>query len=110
LDERRRARLEWRTPGGEKAFCDRIGVLNWPRRQRHGQLQRLRQQRSRGEMDRGADRAVVVCVTGGLSRRVGRSGLRAGDGATVDGVSEIAAVDVAEREDDLQRQREQRQP
>jgi hypothetical protein len=57
-------------------------------------------------MDRGADRAVVVRVTDGSLWRVRRDGLRAGDGETVNGVPDIAQMDVAERQGDLQSQRE----
>jgi hypothetical protein len=60
-------------------------------------------------MDRGADRAVVVRVTDRSLWRVRRDGLRAGDGKTVNGVPDIAQMDVAERQGDLQSQREQRE-
>ena len=110
--ERRRARLEWRTPGRERACCNEIGVLHRPRCERLRQLRRLRQQRSRGEMNRGADRAVIVRVTDGLLGLLGRrrrAGRRSCDSKAAAAMLEVAEVDVAEREDDLQRQREQRQ-
>jgi len=59
-------------------------------------------------MDGSADRAVFVRVTDRLLLlRVGGYGICARDRKPVRGVPETAQVDVAERQDDLQRQREQ---
>jgi hypothetical protein len=108
--EWRSARLEWRPSLGEKGGRYTIRVLDPANRKRHGQLRRLRQQRSRGEMNRGADRAVIVRVADGLLCRRRRSGRRSSGSETAAGVPEVAQMDVAERERDLQRQREQRKP
>lgn len=107
--ERRSARLEWRASRGEKGDRYTIRVLDPANRKRHGQLRRLRQQRSRGEMNRGADRAVIVGVADRLLCR-GRRGGRPSGSETAGGMPEVAQMDVAERERDLQRQRKQREP
>jgi hypothetical protein len=107
--EWRSARLEWRPSRGEKGDRYTIRVLEPANRKRHRQLRRLRQQRCRSKMDRGADRAVIVGVTDRLLCR-GRRGGRPSGGETAAGVPEVAQMDVAERERELQRQREQREP
>jgi hypothetical protein len=82
-------------------------VLDCACREPQGQLRRLRQQRSRGEMDRGADRAVIDGVASRLLYRRGRGGLGACGGEPADCVPGVARMDVAKRQGDLQRQREQ---
>ena len=94
--------------GGEKGDRYTIRVLDPANRKRHGQLRRLRQQRSRGKMNRGADRAVIVGVADRfLLAPKGRTALRQRDRRRM---PEVAQMDVAKRERDLQRQREQREP
>ena len=107
--EGRSARLEWRPSRGEKGGRCTIRVLDPANRKRHGQVRRLRQQRSRGTMDRGADRAVIVGVADRLLCR-GRRGRRPSGSETATGAPEVAQMNVAKRERDLQRQREQREP
>ena len=106
--ERRSARLEWRTSRGEKGGRNTIRVLNPANRKRHGQLRRLRQRRSRGEMNRGADRTIVVRITEWVLRGRRSAGLpsRGGDSRSV---LDAAEMDVSERQGDLNRQREQRE-
>ena len=108
--ERRSARLERRTPRGEKGGRSAIDVFDRTRRERHGERRRLRQQGSRGEMDRRADRAVVVSVTDGLLGGRRRGGRGSANSEAAANVPEITRMDVAERERDLQRQRKQREP
>ena len=106
--EWRSARLEWRTPRGEKGGRYTIRVLDPANRKRHGQLRRLRQQRSRGEMNRGADHTIVVRITDWVLRGRRSAGLlsRGGNSRSVPDAPEM---DVSERQGDLNRQREQRE-
>ena len=106
--ERRSARLEWRTSRGEKGGRNTIRVLNPANRKRHGQLRRLRQRRSRGEMNRGADRTIVVRITDWVLRGRRSAGLpsRGGNNRSVPDAPEM---DVSERQGDLNCQREQRE-
>jgi hypothetical protein len=106
--DRRSARLEWRTSRGEKGGGYTNRVLDLANRKRHRQLRRLRQQRCRAQMDCGADRTIVVCITDRMLRRRRSAGLpsRGGDSRSV---LDVAEMNVSERQNDLHRQRKQRQ-
>ena len=98
--------MERRAPRHDENGGDAIDMLDRLRGERHHQLRRLRNKRIGGEVDRGADRAVIVRLIAGLlvgkpgrSRRTGNR-----DGSTRDAVE----MDVSERHDDLQRQDEMR--
>jgi hypothetical protein len=94
--ERRSARLEWRTSRGEKGDRYTIRVLDLADRKRHRQLRRLRQQRCRAQMDCGADRTIIVCMTDRVlrGRRSARVRSRGGDCKSV---LDVAEMDVSER-------------
>jgi hypothetical protein len=106
--ERRSARLEWRTSRGEKGSRSTIRVLDLAERKRHRQLWRLRQQRRRAQMDCGADRTIIVCITDRVLRRRRSAGLPS-RGRDSRSVLDVAEMDVSERQSDLNRQREQRE-
>lgn len=116
-DERRSARLEWCAPGGNQ---DRGGVAEmldgfgngWRR-----QLRRLRQKRVCGEINAGADRAIIIVrIVAGLLNRRGSQRLRAASGDNTLSRRAMNAVEmnavemnVPERKQELQGQRGQRQ-
>jgi hypothetical protein len=106
--ERRSAGLEWRTSRGEKGGRNTIRVLDPANRKGQEQLRRLRQQRSRGEMNRGADRAIVVRITDWVLRGRRSAGLPS-RGGNRRSVPDAPEMDVSERQGDLNRQREQRE-
>jgi hypothetical protein len=106
--ERRSAGLEWRTSCGEKGGRCTIRVLDLAERKRHRQLWRLRQQRCRVQMDCCADRTIVVCITDRMLRRRRSAGLRSGGGDSRSAL-DVAEMNVSERQNDLHRQRKQRQ-
>jgi hypothetical protein len=94
--ERRSARLKWRTSRGEKGDRYTIRVLDLANRKRHTQLRWLRQKQSRAEMDCGADRTVIVCMTDRVlrGRRSARVRSRGGDCRSV---LDVAEMDVSKR-------------
>jgi hypothetical protein len=105
--ERGSARLERRASWRERDDGNAVEMLDRPRQERHRQLRRLRQKRSRAQMDCGADRTVIVCITKRVlrRRRSARQRSRGGDSRSV---LDVAEMDVSERQGDLNRQREQR--
>ena len=110
--ERWSAGLKWRAPRHDETDRDAIEMLNWSRGERHRQLRRRRQERVGGEIDRGADRAIiVVLIIAGLRRRkLPRLSCRAAHSQSGVGAMNAVEMDVPERDDELQHQRGQRQP
>ena len=107
--ERRSAGLERRAPRRGDNGADTIDMLDRDGNNRHRQLRRGGGERIAQQRDGGTDRAVIVAalaVTGGrgrrLIRRYGGGGRSGGAGAA----ENILAMDVAERQDKLYRQRE----
>ena len=107
--QRRSARLERRSPWRDENNRDAVDMLDPPRSEQHWQLRRLRNERVRCEIDRGADHAIIVAVA---ARLLGGKLLRlcacAGDRRTVRGWVNAVEMDVPERQDELQRQRGKR--
>ena len=95
--ERGSAGLERRAPRHDENGGDAIEMLDCLRAKRHRQLRRLGNKRIGGEVDRGANRAVIVCLIAGLvvgkRGRSRRSGNRDNSGSARDAVE----MDVSER-------------
>ena len=81
-NERGSARSERRTPRRDEGNRGAIGMLDRLRGERHRQLRRLRNKGVRGEIDGGADRAIVVNPIAGLLPRKRLRSLRAGESVT----------------------------
>lgn len=108
--ERRSARLEQSAPRRDEADRALIEMRDRSSDERRRELRRLRQERRRGEIDRGADRAITVRVGAGmrhwsrlrdLRRRASESGGREAMNAV--------EMDVPEGQDQLQSERGERQ-
>ena len=110
--ERRGAGLKWRSPRHDEIDRDAIEMLDGSRNERHRQLRRRRQERVRGEKDRGADHAIVVVrVIAGVRRgQLRRLGSRAAYSRSGVAAMDAVEMDMPERDNELQRQRGQRQP
>ena len=106
--EGRCARLKCRASRRDRDDSDKLPNARPSERKRHRQVRCAGQERSR-EMDVCADRAIIVCVTDRLLCRRRRRGRLACGSETAVGVPEVAQMDVAERQGDLHRQREQRE-
>jgi len=65
--------LKWCSPRENKIDRDAIEMLDQPRSKKRRQLRRLRNKRVRREIDRGADRAIIVRV---IARLLPGNGLR----------------------------------
>lgn len=107
---RRSARLERRSPRHDENNCAAVGMLDQARGEKRRQLRRLRNERVRREINRGADGAVIVAVVAGM---LGRKRLhlraRTGDCCPVIRAMDAAEMDVPERQDKLKRKRGKRQ-
>jgi hypothetical protein len=110
--EGRSARLKCRSLRRDKNESEITEMLDRPRRERHRQERRIRQERRRSEMDGRADRAIIVRLVRRMLRWIllGRGCLgrrHAGDGGAA---RELFEMDVSERKDKLQRHRCEREP
>ena len=88
-------------------------VLGAAECKRHRQDRRVRKERRRGEMDDGANRAVivrVVCRMSGWILMRGKSFGRDNAGEVAAAAAEVFEVNVSERKDELQRHRCKREP
>lgn len=104
--------MEWRAPRRDEKAGGAIELLDRPTNQRHPQLRSRRRERIGDEINRGADRAIIVVLFGvGLRRGQGLCGVRRRTGERYGRVGATNAVEmqVPERQDKLQRQRRQRQ-
>ncbi len=92
--ERGSAFLKWRAPRCDENDHDVIEMLDCLRNERRRQFRRRRKERVRGEIDRGADRAIVVVpVIGGVLRGKLRR-LRSRPGINKSGVGAMNAVEM----------------
>ena len=102
--------MEWRSPRRDEVDRRAIEMLDGPRNKRQRQLRRLRHERVRREIDRGADSAIIVAVVAGLlCGKLWRLRARAGERCRMGSTMHAVKMEVPERQDELQRQRGKRQ-
>ena len=96
--------MKWCSPRENKIDRDAIEMLDQPRSKKRRQLRRLRNKRVRGEIDRGADSAImIVLIIAGLLPGNGLQYLRsrASDIDRRGGATNAVYMDVPESQDEL---------
>ena len=90
--------MKWRAPRRDEKRGDAIEMLDCLRNKRHRQFRRWRQERGRGEIDRGADRAIIVIpVIAGVRRgKLRRLGSRAAYSRSGVGVMDAVEMEMPE--------------
>jgi hypothetical protein len=87
-------------------------MIGLAERKWRGQDRRIRKKRRRGEMNGGANRAVIVRLASRMPWRILMRGRGGGRGDTGDAITarEVIEMNVSERKDELQQHRCKRKP
>jgi hypothetical protein len=107
--ERRSARLKGGSPRSNNCRGNAVGMFNRSERRNRWYLRCLRNERICSELDRSADRAIVVAGTARRRESICLDS-RAGDRGYIVRVMNADQMHVTERQRQLQRQRSKRQP